>query len=254
MTTRDRAPKGSPCWVDLWTSDVEGSRRFYSELFGWEAAEPEAEFGGYWMFLRDGQPVAGGMGPMGDAAPDNRWKPYFQVDDAARAVATAQSSGATASFEPMPVADLGIQSVLTDPTGATFGVWQPGSFHGFPVLNEDGTPSWFELHTPGFDRAIEFYTTVLGWQTDVVSDSDEMRYRIVRDADRDGHVAGVLDSTAIGSGPAWYTYWEADDVDATVERATKLGATLVRAPMDTPYGRLAQLADPAGAPFHLRKG
>ena len=32
MPTRDRAPIGSPCWVDLWTSDVEGSRKFYSEL------------------------------------------------------------------------------------------------------------------------------------------------------------------------------------------------------------------------------
>ena len=31
MTTRDHAPIGSPCWVDLWTSDVDGSRAFYSE-------------------------------------------------------------------------------------------------------------------------------------------------------------------------------------------------------------------------------
>ena len=40
MPTRDRAPIGSPCWADLWTSDVEGSRRFYGELFGWEASAP----------------------------------------------------------------------------------------------------------------------------------------------------------------------------------------------------------------------
>ena len=43
MTTREHAPVGAPCWADLWTSDVEGSRRFYSELFGWEAAEPSEE-------------------------------------------------------------------------------------------------------------------------------------------------------------------------------------------------------------------
>ena len=52
MPTRDIAPIGSPCWVDLWTSDVEGSRRFYRDLFGWEAEEPSAEFGGYFMFTR----------------------------------------------------------------------------------------------------------------------------------------------------------------------------------------------------------
>jgi hypothetical protein len=62
MTTRDRAPIGSPCWVDLWTSDVEGSRTFNTELFGWEAQEPSPEFGGYFMFIRNGVPVAGAMG------------------------------------------------------------------------------------------------------------------------------------------------------------------------------------------------
>lgn len=34
MPTRDSAPIGSPCWADLWTSDVDDSRKFYAELFG----------------------------------------------------------------------------------------------------------------------------------------------------------------------------------------------------------------------------
>ena len=37
MTTRDSAPLGAPCWTDLWTSDIEGSRSFYASLLGWEA-------------------------------------------------------------------------------------------------------------------------------------------------------------------------------------------------------------------------
>src|SRR5664280_3734977 len=47
MPTRESAPLGAPCWTDLWASDVEGSRKFYSDLFGWEAQEPSPEFGGY---------------------------------------------------------------------------------------------------------------------------------------------------------------------------------------------------------------
>ena len=58
MTTRATAPAGAPCWTDLWTSDVEGSRRFYADVFGWQAEEPSEEFGGYFMFTRDGAPVA----------------------------------------------------------------------------------------------------------------------------------------------------------------------------------------------------
>ena len=56
MSTRDRAPLGAPCWADLWTSDVDGSRAFYSEVFGWEAQEADPQFGGYFMFTRDGCP------------------------------------------------------------------------------------------------------------------------------------------------------------------------------------------------------
>jgi predicted enzyme related to lactoylglutathione lyase len=40
MPTRDSAPIGSPCWVDLSTSDTESSRAFYCGLFGWEAQAP----------------------------------------------------------------------------------------------------------------------------------------------------------------------------------------------------------------------
>ena len=84
MPAVDRFPVGAPCWADLWTSDVEGSRTFYSALFGWEAQEPSEEFGGYFMFHRDGLPIAGGMGDMGpDMAADNSWKVYLSTDDIA---------------------------------------------------------------------------------------------------------------------------------------------------------------------------
>ena len=253
MPIRDTAPKGSPTWVDLWTPDVKGSRAFYADLLGWEAAEPSAEFGGYFLFLRDDIPVAGGMGPVGDEPAQASWKPYFATDDITKTVETAQAAGATVTAPVLPIADLGVQAVLTDPAGARFGLWQAGTFPGFTVLNEPGAPSWFELHTPRYDDVLEFYGSVLGWETDVVMDGPEMRYRIVSAADRDGHVAGVLDTSGAGTS-RWHVYWEVADVDATARAATSLGAALERQPEDTPYGRLASLVDPAGAPFRLRRG
>jgi uncharacterized protein len=90
MTIRESAPKGAPCWTDLWTSDVEGARRFYSELLGWEAQEPDPSHGGYFMFTRGGLPVAGGMGPTGDGPePTNSWRPYFATDDITKTVDVA---------------------------------------------------------------------------------------------------------------------------------------------------------------------
>src|ERR1017187_2294580 len=157
MPTRDSAPIGSPCWADLWTSDVDGSRKFYAALFGWEAQEPSPEFGGYFMFTRDGVPVAGGMGDMGDMKANNSWKIYLETSDIAKTVELAAAEGAQIVFPAVPVADLGSQSVLIDPTGAAVGAWQPGTFPGFTVLGEHGSPSWFELHTRDFATAVAFY-------------------------------------------------------------------------------------------------
>src|SRR6266478_2605866 len=94
MTTRESAPIGAPCWADLWTSDVDGSRRFYGELFGWEAQEPQPEFGGYFTFHHNDAAVAGGMGDTPDMPANNSWKIYLSTDDLAKTIEAAESSGA----------------------------------------------------------------------------------------------------------------------------------------------------------------
>jgi len=255
MTTRDSAPLGSPCWADLWTSDVEGSRRFYSELFGWEAEEPNPEFGGYFMFNRAGVPTAGCMGPMGEMPANDTWKIYLATDDITKSLESAQAEGAEIVSGEMPVGEAGIQAVLIDPTGAELGAWQPREFHGFSVLGEQGAPSWFELHTRDHGRAIAFYRSVFGWETVPVADTDEFRYSVVRDPSGDGEVAGIMDASGFlpeGVPSHWSVYWHVDDAEATVAKATALGGSVLLAPEATPYGVLATLADPAGAQFKLR--
>jgi predicted enzyme related to lactoylglutathione lyase len=255
MTTRDSAPLGSPCWVDLWTSDVEGSRHFYCELFGWEAQEPSPDFGGYFMFHRDGVPVAGGMGDMGDAPADNTWKIYLSVDDINATITAAETASAQVIVPAMAVADLGTQAVLIDPTGAVVGAWQPGTFPGFTVLDVPGAPTWSELFTRDFSTAIDFYRSVFHWDTKVEGDSDAFRYTTMRNPDGEGELAGVMDARAFlpeGQPAHWSIYWHTDDADATIATLEKLGGSVIVEVQDTPYGRLATVADPAGAVFKLR--
>jgi predicted enzyme related to lactoylglutathione lyase len=255
MTTRESAPIGSPCWADLWTSDVEGSRKFYSDLFGWEAQEPSPEFGGYFMFTRNGVPTAGAMGDMGDMPATNDWSIYLASEDIAKTVETAETVGSQIISAPMAVADLGLQAVLIDPTGAHHGAWQPGTFPGFTVLNEHGFPSWFELQTPDYAAAVAFYRSVYHWDTNTIGDTDEFRYTTLRDPAGTGDLAGIMDARAFlpdGVPAKWSIYWEVDQTDATVAKVRALGGSVVSEPQDTPFGRLATVLDPAGAQFKLR--
>ena len=255
MPTRDSAPIGSPCWADLWTSDVDGSRRFYSDLFGWEAQEPNDEFGGYFMFTRDGIPVAGGMGDMGDMKAQDAWKIYLNTGDLTKTLESAEAEGAEIVAPAMAVADLGTQAVLTDPTGAHLGAWQPGTFPGFTVLEEQGAPSWFELHTRDHANAVAFYRSVFRWETQDIGNSDDFRYTVMRNPAAEGELAGIMDASSFlpeGVPATWWVYWHVDDADATVAKVTSLGGSVLMEAEDTPYGRLATVADPAGAQFKLR--
>lgn len=254
MPTRATPPPGAPCWVDLWTSDVDGARRFYGELFGWESSDPQPEFGGYFTFLRDGVQVAGAMGDMGDMKAENRWKVYFAVEDTAATLSLAAAEGAQVFYGPAEVGDLGVQSSLADPTGAAFGTWQPKAFGGFTVLEEPGAPDWFELSTRDHDAAVGFYRTVLGWEISQKG-NDDPPYTLLRTRDGGAPVAGIMDASAFlpeGVPPSWAVYWRVEDVDASVATVERLGGRVLMTGQPSPYGTIAVVADPAGAEFRFR--
>jgi predicted enzyme related to lactoylglutathione lyase len=252
MPTRDTAPTGAPCWVDLMTSDVERARAFYGELFGWTSDEPNAEFGGYFNFSLDGVLVAGGMPAMPEAGPPNIWSIYLAADDARKVVEVATANGAQVIAPAMDVSDMGTMAVMIDPTGAVIGTWQPGTHKGFGIHAETNAPSWFELHTKDHAKAVEFYKTVFGWNTNAVGDTDDFRYTTAMDGEL--MLAGVMDASAFlpEEVPShWSVYFGADDADVTIAKLVELGGSVLEPAQDTPYGRLATVADPMGARFKL---
>jgi len=254
MTKRQSAPIGAPCWVDLWTSDVEGSRRFYSELFGWEAQAPSPEFGGYFMFTREDVPVAGGMGDMGEMRANNTWKPFLATDDIERTLKLATEHGATVHAAAMPVADLGVQAVIADPQGAVVGMWQPGTFPGFTVINEHGAPCFFAFDTYQYDAMVDFYRQVFGWNPLQEATEDGHHYAGFMDPETDRPLAGMgdeVENLLDGEGPAWWVFWQVDDIEVALGRLLALGGTVLVPAADGGLGRVARVADPTGAAFCL---
>jgi len=255
MPKRDVTPNGAPIWIDLVSSDTAKSRAFYGELFGWEFGEAQEQFGGYTNATKDGLPIAGLMNktPEMGEIPD-LWSVYLCTDDIKQVADDVPTNGGTVSVPPMDVADLGTMAVLADAGGAMIGAWQPGEHKGFGLLEEPGTPSWFELHTRDYDASVRFYEKVFGWETFVVADAPEFRYTTRADGPG-GMLAGVMDAAAFlpeGVPAHWSIYFEVDDVDAALARTVELGGSIIRPGEDTPYGRLAQAADSTGALFKLR--
>jgi predicted enzyme related to lactoylglutathione lyase len=108
--------------IELHTKDVKKSKKFYTSMFNWKMEEfPAMDY----TIINVGEGTGGGMmkNPMpGD--PDN-WLPYILVEDVAESTKKAKTLGATIAKEVTEVPDMGWFSVIIDPSGAAFGLWQP---------------------------------------------------------------------------------------------------------------------------------
>jgi predicted enzyme related to lactoylglutathione lyase len=255
MPLRDSAPTGAPCWVDLFTSDPERAERFYGALFDWTAESAGEEYGGYINFSKDGVPVAGCMKNDGQTGVPDAWSIYLATDDVQKTADAALDRGGQVLVPPMKVMELGSMAVLLDVGEASIGAWQPGRHHGFGILGEPGTAAWFELHTRHYDASVGFYREVFGWDTHAMSDTTDLRYTTLGEGDT--ALAGIMDATSslpAGVPAHWALYFGVTDADAALARIRDLGGAVIQPAEDTPYGRLAEAADPTGARFRLVAG
>ncbi len=115
---------------------------------------------------------------------------------------------------------------------------------------------WYELMTPDPAAAKTFYDAVVGWNIEVQSNFPN-GYRMIGRSDG-GFAGGVLplndEMQQHGARPTWLGYLYVDDVDSSVAAIEQAGGKTFMAPFDIPnIGRVAMVADPAGAPFYIMK-
>ena len=264
MTEKDSYQPGTPNWIDIGSPDPDATARFYSQLFGWQVDDPDPDptYGGYRMAKIGGRAVAG-IGPA-QASGTPWWTTYVSVADADATAKAVREAGGQVFVEPFDVATFGRMAVFADAGGAQFSVWQPIEHIGAERVNEHGSLTWNELHTRDVERAKDFYGKVFGWYCSDVDMGLGFVYTLVKltDAEDDQGVAGVMpmgdeqgrpdlegDLGRIGGllPEHWKVYFAVDDTDATVAKATELGATVIMPPDSLPgVGRMAAVAGPHG--------
>jgi predicted enzyme related to lactoylglutathione lyase len=258
MLTNDYVP-GAPNWVDLGSRDTAAAAAFYRALFGWEFQPGGPESGGYGMFQLAGQTVAA-LGPLQDENARPAWTVYFASADADATTKAVEQAGGGVRFPPMDVFDQGRLAGYTDPGGAEFAIWQPGTTKGLDRVGA-GALCWTELYTADAARAKEFYTAVFAWDTEDVplpsgpDGAPSGTYTVVSRAGggQEGSHGGIMQlaPNLLPDGTAyWQPYFAVADCDAVVGRGTERGATVLMPPTDMQgVGRIALLRDPERAFF-----
>lgn len=117
---------GNFCWNELSTPDVKSAKDFYGKLLGWEFTDHDMgemtytmiknqdnEFGGMWQIPSDQK----------DQIPPH-WMAYILVENIETTLKTAQQLGATIKMPVTQVGEMGLFSIVVDPTGAHIAFWQ----------------------------------------------------------------------------------------------------------------------------------
>jgi uncharacterized protein len=246
---RSNYDQGEHAWAEVTVPDPAEGVKFYAELFGWDSQAMDAESGHYTLFSKNGKPIAAlrGAAEPGPA----QWLTYFSADDLDAVSKKVEEAGGTLVVPPEDIASAGRMAVFVDPTGATFAAWQAGDHFGAGLRDEPGSLIASELGSSDLAKSKAFYSEVfgLGWGSGATYAEGIVGGTFVM---------GVLPAqeyAALGRPPApdyWLVYFAERDVEASVRKAERLGATVL---CDTRTNHLDQqyaiLRDPQGATFGL---
>jgi predicted enzyme related to lactoylglutathione lyase len=250
MVVRDTPwPPGTPCWVDLMTTDQPAAREFYSALFGWAIEVGPEETGNYGMASVDGKSVAGIGGMMGMAEHPPVWNTYLATADVDATSKAIEAAGGTVVAPPMDVMEFGRMAFAQVPSGGTFGCWQAGTHLGVERANEPGSLTWNEFMTRDYAGAKDFYAKVYGYTYTDMSGEGFTYATIEVDGNTVGGIGELPASVPQHVPPHWRIYFQVANCDETMAKARELGGSVQGEPMDSPYGRHVDVADPQGAQF-----
>ncbi|MCY0951697.1 VOC family protein [Streptomyces sp. H27-S2] len=252
-------PEGAPCWADAMFTDVEAAKTFYADVLGWTFGESSSEYGNYTQAYSDGKAVAAVVPPMPGADAPSQWCLYLASRDAAATAEKVKAAGGELLMEPMQVGTFGTMLIAKEPSGAVFGVWQPGEHKGFEKTGEPGSYAWAEVFTREPDKADGFLPKVFPYGVRRIEpgkdpEADAMDFKLFT-LGGSAHENAVLGRMSMGEEfppeiPSYVqVYFAVPDCDEAVAKTRKHGGTLHFGPMDSPFGRFAAVTDPQGAAF-----
>lgn len=247
-------PQVSPIvWHDLLTKAVATAQHFYAELLSWDyQTEHAANFvwrpgkADYPLILADG--MAHGGFVEAESNTQSRWLAYVRVADVDAVTARASSLGATIERAPFDIPGVGRSAVIRDRQGAV--ICPTVVTHKFP--SPSGTFLRDELNTTEMEAAALFYSQLFGWQMRNAEGISPPQLVINSGSTTSESVRMVARSLPKTSSAIWIPYFGTRNLNATISKAQRLGASLILGPVGQQNTtEFALLTDPTGAMFGL---
>jgi predicted enzyme related to lactoylglutathione lyase len=242
---------GKIIWADLASPDLAVAQRFYTGMFGWTFQAVNGAGVDYAVALSGGQPVAGIVQkplPKSERR-QPAWLTFIAVRDVDAAERSAVANGARSVSKPTSYAGRGRQAVFADPDGAVFAVLASATGDPADALAAPGQWIWSALLAQDPDREATFYQAIFGYDLFDLPREDGAAH-VVLSSD-DYARAGVNPLPTGGHRrPHWLNFIRVLSADDAAARAVSLGGKVLVAPFEDRHGgKVAVIADPAGAPL-----
>lgn len=114
-----RYTPGKFSWNELLTTDPEGAKTFYGQLFGWTSQDwPMSDFN--YSIVKAGETEVGGIMPIPSHAKGMppTWGAYVTVEDVDATAQLAEKLGGKIRVAPTDIPTVGRFTVIQDPQGA----------------------------------------------------------------------------------------------------------------------------------------
>ncbi len=233
-------------WFEYVSTEAPKAQGFYGELFGWGTKKVPLP-GGDYTVIAQADVTIGGYLPTPESAPKQAmWLTHLRVDDAKAAAQKAKSLGGKILMDAEKIGTVGTKAVVADPHGGVLALWQPTDANEKSSPVADHRFCWNELTSKDPAASVAFYQSLGGFGTEGMDMGPMGTYHLLKQGDVP--TAGIMKPPMPEAPHAWTPYVQVPNADASIEKAKRLGATILVPPMDIPnVGRFAIFADPQGA-------
>lgn len=180
------------------------------------------------------------------------WIGYVEVSEVDAIAERVKRLGGAVHVPPTDIPGISRFCIFADPQAARLGMLKwPKPAHGqSPASSSREHVAWHELLVGNWEKALDFYVTLFGWQKAETKTGDFGTYQMFSASQQT--IGGIRSKPLAVGAPFWLYYFSVGELDAAIGRVVSAGGQILDEPFELSGGNwTVPCADPQGAIFAL---